>query len=449
MDSHSHHHSAGSVATRDPVCGMSVDMAKTAHRTEYQGREIGFCSAGCKAKFEAAPEQYLTATDPVCGMTVDRTTAQWMMKHEGVRYYFCCEGCLKSFEADPAKYLNAKPFVLPVRKAGSVAPSGQPAAGHLPRHAGEEMHAHGHGHEHTHGAAPAGAKWTCPMHPEIVKDGPGDCPICGMALEPMVASLDDGPNPELIDFTRRLWVSALLSVPILVLAMGGMVGLPVREWIGEPLSSWIELVLATPVVLWAAFPFFRRFWNSLRNRSPNMWTLIGLGVGAAYLFSVVAVVAPGIFPMSMTHMGGAVPVYFEAASVIVALVFVGQVLELRAREATGKAIRALLDLAPKTARRIEGERDVEVPLSDVHRGDRLRVRPGEAVPVDGEVVEGQSFVDESMLTGEPVPVEKLAGAAVTGGTLNGQGSFVMTATRVGAETRLSQIVALVGQSTLR
>jgi Cu+-exporting ATPase len=437
MDTHAHHHHAapaGAAPTRDPVCGMSVDMEKTAHRTTHEGREIGFCSAGCKAKFEAAPESYLTATDPVCGMTVDRTTAQWMLKHEGTRYYFCCEGCKAKFEADPAKYLNARPFELPVRGARSG-------------------HGDPHHHHHDHGAAPVdpasvpkGTQWTCPMHPEIVRDGPGDCPICGMALEPMVASLDDGPNPELADFTRRLWVSAVLSVPILVLAMGGMVGLPVREWIGEPLSSWIELVLATPVVLWAAFPFFRRFWNSLRNRSPNMWTLIGLGVGAAYLFSVAAVVAPGIFPMSMRHMGGAVPVYFEAAAVIVALVFVGQVLELRARDATGKAIRALLDLAPKTARRIEDGRDVEVPLSEVHHGDRLRVRPGEAVPVDGEVVEGQSFVDESMLTGEPVPVEKVAGEPVTGGTLNGQGSFVMTATRVGAETRLSQIVELVGKA---
>ncbi len=446
MDSHSHHHSAGGAATRDPVCGMSVDMAKTAHKTTHEGREIGFCSAGCKAKFEAAPETYLTATDPVCGMKVDRTTAQHMLKHEGTRYYFCCEGCLKSFEADPAKYLNAKPFELPVRKpvAGAAPSTTLPGGPPPPLHGGGSTHHHAH-HEHVH-AAPAGAKWTCPMHPEIVKDGPGDCPICGMALEPTVASLDDGPNPELIDFTRRLWVSALLSVPILVLAMGDVVGLRVREWIGEPLSSWIELVLATPVVLWAAFPFFRRFWNSLVNRSPNMWTLIGLGVGAAYLFSVVAVVAPGIFPMSMTHMGGAVPVYFEAASVIVALVFVGQVLELRAREATGKAIRALLDLAPKTATRVWQGKDYEVPLSEVHRGDWLRVRPGEAVPVDGEVVEGQSFVDESMLTGEPVPVEKKAGEAVTGGTLNGQGSFVMTAQRVGAETRLSQIVALVGQA---
>jgi Cu+-exporting ATPase len=444
MDSHSHPHAAGP-ATRDPVCGMSVDMAKTAHRTTHDGREIGFCSAGCKGKFEAAPEQYLTATDPVCGMTVDRTTAQHMLKHEGTRYYFCCEGCRTKFEADPAKYLNAKPFVLPVRKSASDAPSGQPAAGHFSHHAGQD-HPHRHRHNHDHSAAPAGSKWTCPMHPEIVRDGPGDCPLCGMALEPMVASLDDGPNPELIDFTRRLWVSALLAVPIVVLAMGGMVGLPVREWVGEPLASWIELVLATPVVLWAAFPFFRRFWNSLVNRSPNMWTLIGLGVGAAYLFSVVAVLAPGIFPMAMTHMNGAPPIYFEAATVIVALVFLGQVLELRAREATGKAIRALLDLAPKTARRVWQGKDIEVPIETVQPGDWLRVRPGEAVPVDGVVLEGQSFVDESMLTGEPVPVEKLKDADVTGGTLNGQGSFVMQATRVGAETRLSQIVTLVGKA---
>ena len=449
MDSHSHHHTpAGGAPTRDPVCGMSVDLAKTAHRTVHEGREIGFCSAGCKAKFEAAPETYLTATDPVCGMKVDRTTAQWMLKHEGTRYYFCCEGCLKKFEADPAKYLNTKPFELPPRKVGGADAPSTSFAGPPPPSSTVEDHPrpHSHNHEHAHVAAPAGGKWTCPMHPEIVKDGPGDCPICGMALEPMVASLDDGPNPELIDFTRRFWVSALLALPILILAMGGMVGLPVREWIGEPLSSWIELVLATPVVLWAAFPFFRRFWSSLVNRSPNMWTLIGLGVGAAYLFSVVAVLAPGIFPMSMTHMGGSVPVYFEAASVIVALVFLGQVLELRAREATGKAIRALLDLAPKTARRVWKGQDIEVPVSEVQAGDWLRVRPGEAVPVDGEVLEGQSFVDESMLTGEPVPVEKLKGEPVTGGTLNGQGSFVMTATRVGAETRLNQIVELVGKA---
>lgn len=432
---HSHAGTEGAV-TRDPVCGMTVDMAKTPHRTMHEGREIGFCSGGCKAKFEAEPAKYLKATDPVCGMQVDRVTAKHMLKHEGTRYYFCSAGCQSKFEANPGNYLNSKPFELPSAGSGATAIA----------------HDHAH-HGHSHGAPPvdpatvaAGSKWTCPMHPEIVKDGPGDCPICGMALEPMVASLDDGPNPELVDFTRRLWVSAGLSIPILIIAMGGMVGFPIREWIGEPLSSYIELVLATPVVLWAAQPFFRRFWNSLKNRSPNMWTLIGLGVGAAYLFSVVAVLFPQIFPMSMTHMGGMPPVYFEAAAVIVALVFVGQVLELKARDATGKAIRALLNLAPKTARRIWQGQDIEVPVEEVKPGDWLRVRPGEAVPVDGEVLEGQSFVDEFMLTGEPVPLEKFKGEPVTGGTLNGQGSFVMQATRVGAETRLSQIVELVGKA---
>lgn len=435
---HKHSHAGGAVA-RDPVCGMTVDMTKTPHRTTYEGREIGFCSGGCKTKFEAEPGRYLTATDPVCGMQVDRATARYMLKHEGARYYFCCEGCQKSFEADPAKFLNAKPFVLP-----GAAPA---VAGHDHGHAGHSHHGHAHGAASVDpSTVAAGTKWTCPMHPEIVKDGPGDCPICGMALEPMVASLDDGPNPELVDFTRRLWVSAGLSIPILVISMGGMIGLPVREWIGEPLATWIEMALATPVVLWAAWPFFRRFWNSLKNRSPNMWTLIGLGVGAAYLFSVVAVLFPQLFPMSMTHMNGVPPVYFEAAAVIVALVFVGQVLELRARDATGKAIRALLNLAPKTARRVWQGKDIEVPIEDVRSGDWLRVRPGEAVPVDGEVLEGQSFVDESMLTGEPVPVEKLKGEPVTGGTLNGEGSFVMQATRVGSETRLSQIVELVGKA---
>ena len=429
MDTHVHnnHHRPEGAVTRDPVCGMTVDMEKTPHRVTHEGREIGFCSAGCKGKFEADPEKYLTATDPVCGMQVDRTAARYMLKHEGTRYYFCSEGCQKRFEAEPEAYLAAAPQ--------------------------DDAH-HDHAHRgHSHGAAPVdpasvpeGSKWTCPMHPEIVRDGPGDCPICGMALEPMVASLDDGPNPELVDFTRRLWVSVALAIPILVLAMGGMVGIPVREWIGEDLSGLLELILATPVVLWAAAPFFRRFWNSLVNRSPNMWTLIGLGVGAAYLFSVVAVLFPAIFPMSMTHMEGRPPVYFEAAAVIVALVFVGQVLELRARDATGKAIRALLNLAPKTARRVWQGRDIEVPVEEVKAGDWLRVRPGEAVPVDGEVLEGQSFVDESMLTGEPVPVEKQKGEPVTGGTLNGEGSFVMRATRVGSETRLSQIVELVGKA---
>ena len=422
---HSHHAAASPAlpVTRDPVCGMTVDMEKTAHKATHEGREFGFCCAGCKGKFEAAPESYLKAQDPVCGMQVDRASARWMSKHEGQKHYFCSEGCQGKFLADPAAYLA-------------------PAEGSLA--------AHGHHHVSVQPAAPppAGAKYTCPMHPEIVSDKPGDCPICGMALEPMVASLEDGPNPELVDFTRRFWVSAALSLPLLVIGMGGMLGLPVREWIGEPLAGWVELALATPVVTWAALPFFRRFWNSLRNRSPNMWTLIGLGVGAAYLFSVAAVLAPDLFPMlpGEAHDMAGPPLYFEASAVIVALVFLGQVLELRAREATGKAVKALLNLAPKQAVRIRDGKDETVPLEVVVAGDRLRVRPGDAVPVDGEVVEGESHVDESLLTGEPLPQRKQQGDAVTGGTLNGSGSFVMTAQRVGAETRLSQIVQLVGQA---
>jgi P-type Cu+ transporter len=423
-DTHQHagHGTATAILTRDPVCGMTVDMEKTQHRHVLDGREFGFCSAGCKARFAADPDKYLAATDPVCGMTVDRTTARWMSKLEGSRYYFCSEGCQKKFDADPAKYLAAEPFdpaaLDPRRKTAPPAAT----------------------------AVPAGAKWTCPMHPEIVKDGPGDCPICGMALEPMVPGASDEKNPELADFTRRFWVSAALSVPLLVIGMGGMLGLRVRELIGEPLTSWLELALATPVVLWAALPFFRRFLASLRNRSPNMWTLIGLGVGTAYLYSAVAVLFPQLFPMEFRHAEGGLPVYFEAAAVIVALVFLGQVLELRAREQTGHALRALLDLAPKTARVIRGDREEDIEVGLVRKGEMLRVRPGEAVPVDGVVTEGRSHVDESMLTGEPLPVEKHPGEPVTGGTLNVEGGFVMRAERVGMEMRLNQIVELVGKA---
>ncbi|MHB1110753.1 MAG: HAD-IC family P-type ATPase, partial [Devosia sp.] len=412
-----------SAIARDPVCGMNVDMEKTPHHHAHEGRDFGFCSAGCKTKFAAEPEKYLAAIDPVCGMSVDRASAMWMSKHEGTRYYFCSEGCQKKFEAAPQTHL------------GKV-----------------DEHAR-HGHAHTAGPSaapkapvPAGTKWTCPMHPEIVKDGPGDCPICGMALEPTVPAAAGEKNPELVDFTRRMWVSAALSVPLLIIGMGDVFGLPVRRWIGEPWVGWLELALATPVVLWAALPFFRRFWNSLRNRSPNMWTLIGLGVGTAYLYSAVAVLLPGLFPIEFRHQDGGLPVYFEAASVIVALVFLGQVLELRAREQTGKALRALLDLAPKTARVIRGEREEDVPVGEVQKGDLIRVRPGEAVPVDGVVTEGRSHVDESMLTGEPIPVEKHAGEQVTGGTINAEGGFVMRAERVGMEMRLNQIVELVSKA---
>jgi Cu+-exporting ATPase len=285
------------------------------------------------------------------------------------------------------------------------------------------------------------------MHPEIIRDAPGACPICGMALEPMgVPSGDEGPNPELVDFTRRFWVSAALALPLFIIAMAPMVGLPLRDWIGERLSVWIELVLATPVVLWAAAPFFERGWQSIVNRSPNMWTLISLGVGAAYGYSVVATLFPDIFPHSMRGHGGSVPVYFEASAVIVALIFLGQVLELRARERTGSAIRALLDLAPKTARLVKGGEERDVPLDEVHVGDLLRVRPGESVPVDGVVTEGRSSVDESMISGEPVPVEKTAGDPLTGGTLNRNGTLVMRAEKVGADTMLSRIVEMVAKA---
>ncbi|MGD9867348.1 MAG: heavy metal translocating P-type ATPase [Hyphomicrobiales bacterium] len=351
------------------------------------------------------------ATDPVCGMSVDPHAGKPTAQHKGRTYYFCCEGCRKKFQANPEAYLSGK---------GRAAPE----------------------------AVPPGTEYTCPMHPEIVQIGPGTCPKCGMALEPMgIPAGDEGPNPELVDFTRRLWVAAPLTLLVLLLAMGPMIGLPVHTWIGAKQANWAELVLATPVVLWAGWPFFERCWASFVNRHPNMWTLIGIGVGAAYLYSVVATLAPGVFPEAFVGHGGRVGVYFEAAATIIVLVLLGQVLELKARERTGGAIRALLDLAPKTARRIDGEGNEEdVPLDDVRLGDRLRVRPGEAVPVDGEVAEGRSSVDESMLTGEPIPVEKAEGDAVTGGTLNKSGSFVMLARRVGSETMLSQIVNLVAEA---
>ncbi|MGO8015752.1 heavy metal translocating P-type ATPase [Rhizobium leguminosarum] len=419
---HDHHHShadgddhchcghepkAASAMTRDPVCGMTVDPQAGKPSLDHDGRTYHFCSQGCRTKFAAAPEDFLTAKDPVCGMTVDRSTAKHFLKHEGEKFYFCSAACQAKFEAEPAAYRD-----------GSLPPA-KPA--------------------------PKGTLYTCPMHPEVVSDRPGDCPKCGMALEPMgIPPADEGPNPELVDFVRRLWASAILAIPLLALSMGPMFGLRLREAIGEPQATYIELLLATPVVLWAALPFFRRAWASVVNRSPNMWTLIGLGVGTAYVYSVVATLAPGIFPMSFHGHGAAVPVYFEAAAVIVALVFVGQVLELKARERTGSAIRALLDLAPKTARRIDAEgSESDVPVDDIQTGDRLRVRPGERVPVDGCVLEGQSTVDESMISGEPLPLEKSKGDPLTGGTINKNGTFVMAAEKVGADTVLSRIVDMV------
>ena len=394
---------------RDPLCGMTVDPAAGKPRTEYDGHTYHFCSASCRDKFVKAPQEFITAIDPVCGMSVERATAANFTRHEGKGFYFCSSGCKGKFEAEPGKYLGDRPAPAPM---------------------------------------PKGTQYTCPMHPAIVRDKPGSCPICGMALEPMgVPTGDEGPNPELIDFTRRLWVSGLLSVPLLFITMGPMLGLPVRDWLGAQISTWLELVLATPVVLWAAIPFFHRGWESVVNRSPNMWTLISIGVGVAYLYSVVATLFPDLFPHQFRGHGGSVPVYFEAAAVIVALVFLGQVLELRARERTGSAIRALLDLAPKTARRIGADgSETDVPLDEVKSGDSLRVRPGDSVPVDGIVLEGRTSIDESMITGEPLPVEKTEGDSVTGGTLNRNGTLVIRAEKVGAETMLSRIVEMVAKA---
>ncbi len=403
-----HSHSAAEVV-RDPVCAMTVDPAAGKPTHEHGGHLYHFCATGCRDKFAAAPEDFVSAEDPVCGMSVDRATARHVAKHEGQRFYFCAAGCQQKFEAEPAKYLAGRPAPEPM---------------------------------------PAGTLYTCPMHPEIVQEGPGDCPLCGMALEPMgIPAGDEGPNPELVDFTRRFWIGAVLTLPILLLAMGPHLGLPLRVWLGEAAASWTELILATPVVLWAGWPFFQRGWKSILNRSLNMFTLIAMGVGAAYAFSLVATIIPQAFPVGFRDAGGHVGVYYEAAAVIIVLVLLGQILELRARERTGGAIRALLDLAAKTARVLRPDgREEEIPLEDVKVGDHLRVRPGDKVPVDGVVVEGHSSVDESMLTGEPVPVEKAAGDSVTGATINGSGSLVIEARRVGADTVLSQIVEMVAQA---
>ncbi len=354
------------------------------------------------------PADAATHTDPVCGMRVG-TNPDRSVAHDGTTYYFCSDHCVHKFRADPDGYLS--------------------------------------GEARTPAPVKEGTKYTCPMHPEIVRDGPGDCPICGMALEPMTVSAEEEENPELIDMTRRFWVSAVLTLPVLLIAMGEMVpGFDPGALIGETLSGYVQGALATPVVLWGGWPFFVRAWQSLRSMNLNMFTLIGIGVAAAYLFSLVALLLPGLLPEAFKIHGRA-PLYFEAAAVITTLVLLGQVLELKARARTSDAIRSLLKLAPGTAIRIGADgKEEEVPLSEVRQGDRLRVRPGDKVPVDGEVAEGRSSVDESMVTGEPIPVEKGRGDPVTGGTVNGKGSFEMIARRVGSETLLSRIAQMVADA---
>jgi Cu+-exporting ATPase len=359
------------------------------------------------------------AKDPVCGMSVDPATAKHRAEHAGTTHYFCSAGCRTKFEADPAKYLSG--------------PARAPAAAE-----GARLQATA--------AAPAGTVYTCPMHPEVRQVGPGNCPICGMALEPETVTAETGPNPELVDMTRRFWIGAAFTVPVLILEMGGhFTGL--HMMLGQQLSNWLQFALATPVVLWAGWPLLLRGWQSVRSRNLNMFTLIAMGTGVAWLYSAIATAAPEMFPPAFRGPDGAVAIYFEAAAVITVLVLLGQVLELKARERTSGAIRALLDLAPKTARRLRADgTDEEVGLDEVHAGDRLRVRPGDKVPVDGTVVEGRSAVDESMVTGESLPVAKGPGERVIGGTINQTGGFVMTAERVGRETMLAQIVQMVAEA---
>ena len=348
-------------------------------------------------------------TDPVCGMEVDPQTAEHRLTHGGHTHYFCSASCNAKFEADPARYL-----------AGEASP--------IPE-------------------APEGAIWTCPMHPEIRQDGPGSCPICGMALEPLVVTADSGPSPELADMTRRFWIGLVLAAPVFVLEMGGHLFPALHHLVPMRISIWIQLVLATPVVLWCGWPFFERAWASLINRSLNMFTLIAMGTGVAWAYSIVAALAPGIFPAAFRAEDGTVAVYFEAAAVITVLVLLGQVLELRAREQTSGAIRALLDLAPKTARRIGDDgTEEDVPVEHVILGDRLRVRPGETVPVDGVVEDGRSSLDEAMVTGESMPVTRTVGDQVIGGTLNQTGALVIRAEKVGRDTMLSRIVQMVADA---
>ena len=387
---------------------MPAHHDHTAH--QHHGDAHDACRSMKKADHAGTPAQSgATVVDPVCGMTVDPTKTPHHAEFHGITYYFCSARCREKFVADPEAYL---------------APSPKPAE-----------------------VAAAGTIYTCPMHPQIRQVGPGSCPICGMALEPeSAAHAPEGPSAELVQMTRRFWVGVALSIPVLILEMGGhLTGL--TDWLGQSTSNWLQLALATPAVLWGGWPFFERGWQSILNRSLNMFTLIAMGIGIAWVYSVVATIAPQIFPPAFRVADGAVAVYFEAAAVITVLVLLGQVLELRARENTGGAIRALLNLAPKTARRVRADgSDEDVELDQVMKGDRLRVRPGDSIPVDGVVADGRSNVDESMVTGEPIPVSKSAGDKVTGGTINQTGSFVMEAQRVGRETLLAQIVDMVAKA---
>lgn len=411
---HHHHGSETGAEVKDPVCGMTVNPETAKHHHAHAGKDYYFCSEGCLKKFKTDPERYLQAgenaesKDPVCGMDVDPDTAKYHHQHAGKDYYFCSEGCLKKFKADPEKYLSGK----------KPEPEAKP-----------------------------GAVYTCPMHPEVEQIGPGSCPKCGMALEPKEVTEEEDTS-ELDDMRRRFFVSLFFTIPVFILAMGSLIpGLNFGDFIPRNVQSWVEMVLTLPVLAWCGLPIFRLAWMSIKSWNLNMFTLIGMGTGVAFLYSAVATIAPGIFPESFRSEDGQVGIYFEAAAVIMTLVLLGQVLELRARSQTSGAIKALLGMAPKTARLVRedgGEEDV--PISDVQVGDRLRVRPGEKIPVDGKVLEGSSSVDESMITGEPTPARKTEGDNATGGTINGTGSLLIEATRVGRDTMLAQIVQMVSEA---
>ena len=418
----------------DPICGMTVTPETAADVVEYAGKHWHFCSKGCAAKFRAHPETYAsgatkpqphapslvqlagpakrpstTVVDPVCGMTIDPATAAGKVEHHGKTYYFCSDSCVQKFKADPERYLHgAEPQSAPVAKAGER------------------------------------IEYICPMDPEVLAYAPGPCPICGMALEPKVVTGAPTDDSELRDMSRRFWISLAFTVPLFALAMAEMF---VSFGLSPTVIAWVQLALATPVVLWGGKPFFERGWRSIVTWHLNMFTLIAIGTGVAYLYSVLAVIAPGMFPESAAAHHGGPALYFEAAAVITTLVLLGQVLELRARRATSGAIRALLDLAPKMARRVAADgSEQDVPLDEVRTGDKIRVRPGEKIATDGKVVEGSSAVDESMLTGESMPVEKSAGANVIGGSVNGTGSLLIEATRVGSESLLAQMVRMVAEA---
>jgi Cu+-exporting ATPase len=428
-----------STLERDPVCGMNVNPAASKHAYEFGGTKYHFCCAPCVEKFSADPKKYLSSTPPAKasgpGMPGSRMPAP--PAHNGAspippQRIETKSGSAQASRPDRAAYVC--PMCAEVRETqpGACPSCGMALEADVPP------------------ASPR-VEYTCPMHPEIVRPGPGSCPICGMALEPRTVTAAAEENPELRDMTRRFWISLALTVPLLTVAMGAMFGYHLHIDLnleGVPLNlPGLELALATPVVLWGGWPFFQRFWTSLINRSPNMFTLIGMGTGVAYGYSVIATLAPQIFPDSLRGMAGYPEVYFEAAAAITTLVLLGQVMELRARSRTSAAIRALLDLSPRSARRLNADgTEHDIPLEQVQPGDRLRVRPGEKVPVDGVLLEGRSSIDESMITGESMPVEKLPDGQVIGATINGAGSFIMRAERVGRETLLARIVQLVGQA---